>query len=224
MSRARPFLDKKTNKTYWMDQKSRATVQQLELLSAYEDIPLDDLLDEGLTQKQLLYRLRVASDSSVIPPEVLERRREHLRQGRIEPKCRVCSLHGWECEGRITRHHFIPRWLMKELENYVSYASRSACTISICLGRHRDLHYRGDGTVKSIVPYMREHERKFAHKMLDELKEQHPKIYLLLEQGEEDYAYESQLVLDHMRNRFLSTQDLYALPEYDSMAGGATLG
>ena len=66
---------------------------------------------------------------------------------------------------------------MLELENYQAYAARSICTIPICIGRHRDLHYRNDGTEKSIVQYLRDHERKFAQKLLDELREQHPKIF-----------------------------------------------
>lgn len=216
MSRARQFYDTNTNTTYWMDQKSRATVKQLELLADYEGIAIDDLLDEGLTQKQLLYRLRLATDSSVIPSDIIERRRARLLQARREPVCRICSAHGYKCEGHMTRHHFIPRWLMKELDNYMSYALRSACTIPICIGRHRDLHYRNDGTPKSIVSYLVEHERQFAQKMLDELKEEHPKIYALLEQGEQDYAYESQLVLDHVRGEFCSTRDIPASQDFSS--------
>lgn len=211
MSRAR-YFDTEDGRL-WFDQKSRATVEQLELLADFEDVSLDDLLDEGLTQKQVLFRLREAQ-GDVIPKEVLERRRRRRMEAQAQPTCRICAIHGWECEGRITRHHFVPRWLMKELENYVSYASRSLCTIPICVGRHRDLHYRGDGTGKSILPYLRQHEREFAHRMLDELKEQHPKIYELALAGEEGQVYEAQLIHDHVKGNFLSTRDLFELPEY----------
>lgn len=214
MSRARWFVTDDGEKV-WFDQKSRATAQQLELLADIEGTDLDDLLDEGLTQKQVLFRLRLARDEIVVPPEILERRRQHKLEAQLQPTCRICAVHGWECEGRITRHHFVPRWLMRELENYVSYASRSMCTVPVCVGRHRDLHYRGDGTGKSIVPYLREHERVFAHKMLDELKEQHPKIYELALAGEEGQVYEAQLIHDHIKGNFKSTRDVYSLPEYD---------
>jgi hypothetical protein len=215
MSRARWFDDPRSNQVFWFDQKSRATVEQLELLADYEDAELDDLLDEGLTQKQVLFRLRLASNTIVVPPEILERRRLRKIESQIQPTCRICAIHGWECEGRITRHHFIPRWLMKELDNYVSYAARSVCTIPLCVGRHRDLHYRGDGTGKSIVPYLRDHERIFAQKLLDELKEEHPKIYELALSGEEGQVYEAQIMHDHVKGGFLSTKGAYSLSEYD---------
>ena len=216
MSRARPFTF--DGETLWFDQKSRATASQLELLSDLEDIPLDDLLDEGLSQKQVLFRLRVASDPNLIPADVLERRRQRQIEHNLQPSCRICSLNGWECEGRITRHHFVPRWLMLLLENYQAYSARSICTIPICVGRHRDLHPPLDDnnlTPKSIVPYLRDHERKFAHKMLDELRDEHPKIFDLILAGDPDRRYEAQLLLDHLHSQFMSSENVYALAEYD---------
>jgi hypothetical protein len=47
----------------WFDvQKNheKATSEQLELLSAAENIPLDDLLDEGARQGEIIVRLRQA--------------------------------------------------------------------------------------------------------------------------------------------------------------------
>jgi hypothetical protein len=217
MSRARPFTY--NNDVLWFDQKSKATVEQLELLADYEGISLDDLLDEGLGQRQVLFRLRVASDPNLIPAEVLERRRQRQIEHESQPACRICSLNGWECEGRITRHHFVPRWLMLELENYQAYSSRSACTVSICIGRHRDLHWPSDpDSAKTIVPYLRDHERRFADKLLTELREQHPKIFDLVLAGDPDRRYETQLLTDYIHGEFSSAENAYTLDEYFTSA------
>lgn len=213
MSRARPFTDPETGEQIWFDQSSKATVAQLELLSDWTGIPIDDLLDEGLSQRQTLFKLREVATPGVIPPEVLERRRERERLSGMSPACRICHPNGWACEGRITRHHFVPRWLMLQLENYQAYAARSMCTIPICVGRHRDLHDREAGDGKSIVPYLREHERKFAQKMIDELQEQHPKIFELLAGGDA-HAYEAQLIEDYLKGEFRRSDGVYSLEEY----------
>jgi hypothetical protein len=197
MSRARPFHG------LWFDQKNpKATAAQLELLAAAENVSLDDLLDEGLTQKQVLQRLREALHGNLIPAEVLERRRLAKIEAGKDPVCRICDEYDWTCEGSITRHHFIPRWMMLMLDNYQSYAARAKCTIPICVGRHRDLHYRSDReTPKSIVGLLTDQERAFGAKMLDEFKEQHPKVYDLIAGGTED-SYEYILIRDHMLGRF----------------------
>lgn len=212
MSRARPFVY--NGETHWFDQRGRATAAQLELLADFESVELDDLLDEGLSAKQTLFRLRQATDPSVIPEHVLERRRERDRHHGMSPACRICALNGWECEGRITRHHFVPRWIMLELENYQAYAHRSACTIPICVARHRDLHFRGENDPsKSIAEYLRPHERKFAQKLLDELHEQRPKIFDLMLAGDE-HSYEYQLTRDYMLGAFRKDEGAYSLDEY----------
>lgn len=189
----------------WFDvQKNheKATSEQLELLAAAENIPLDDLLDEGARQGEIIIRLRAALGEGVIPPEILERRRAVKEASKFQPQCRICSSNGWECDGSITRHHFVPRWMMLQLENYVAYAARSKCTIPVCVGRHRDLHLRGDtDTPKSIAQFLTNDERKFAQKMLDELKDQHPAIFDLVAGGDES-TYESQLITDHTYGRF----------------------
>lgn len=209
MSRVRPITF--GDRTHWFDTRrnnNQATVGQLELLADVKGISLDDLLDESLTQAQVLDRIREAINPDAIPAHILEARRERRAAAANESVCRICAITGDECEGVITRHHFIPRWLMLELENYVAYAARSKCTIPICLGRHRDLHSRTNGTPKSITQFLTVDERKFAQKMLDELKEQHPKIFELIVAGDAD-AYEAQLMLDYQRGMFLSERDAY---------------
>lgn len=214
MSRARPFYIDETE-TIWFDLKDQATPAQLELLAEYEQISIDDLLDEGLSQRQVLTRLRIASDQYPIPPEVIERRRQRYIATHNPARCRICTLEGWVCEGSITRHHFIPRWLMRELPNYRSYSSRSICTVPICIGRHADLHRRCKGR-KSVVKYLRVHERRLAQAMMDDLKDERPHLYTLLESGDEHYAYEAQLVYDHSKGHFRSSQDCYTLDEYET--------
>lgn len=189
----------------WFDQKrnsQKATVEQLELLAAAENVPVDDLLDEGLSQGDAQLRLRDALGEGVIPWDILERRRASKEAARRDKPCRICTEYEWECEGNITRHHFIPRWMMLMLENYQAYSARSRCTIPICLGRHRDLHIRGDEqTPKSIAQFLTDYERGFAQKMLTEFREQHPRVFDLLAGGDEA-TYEYQLVRDYQLGRF----------------------
>jgi len=202
MSRARPIVV--DNKSYWFDIKQnqrKATAEQLELLAAVEAIALDDLLDEGLSQGQIIARLREALHGELVPPEVMERRLLRKAEAARQPGCRICTPAGDECEGEITRHHFVPRWIMRELDNYVAYAARSRCTIPICVGRHRDLHYRNDDAPKSIIPYLTASERAFGVKLLDELREQHPRIFELISGGSEA-TYEGQLLRDYAQGEF----------------------
>lgn len=221
MSRARPWTDPSNGEVIWFDQKSPATVRQLELLADYEGLELDDLLDEGLSAKQALFRIRQVAHPTLIPEHVLERRRERERQAGKPLACRICALNGWECEGSITRHHFVPRWLMLMLENYQAYAARSICTVPICVGRHRDLHYRspgGNDGPKSIVPYLRDHERAFAQKLLDELREQIPAERWDLLAGGDEGSYEGQLIKDYQAGLFASVENAYSLDEYGTLA------
>lgn len=198
MSRARSLII--DGQEIWFDTKvngRRASIAQMELLADAEGLSDDDLLDEDLTQGEALLRLREALGQGVVPPYVMERRRMRRAESQHSAACRICSAYGWECEGRMTRHHFVPRWLMRELQNYEDYAARSKCTIPICFGRHRDLHTRGVGD-KSIVPYLTEDEKRFAHRMLDELREEHPKIFDLLAGGQESESYEACLIRDYL--------------------------
>lgn len=201
----------------------KATPEQLETLAAAENVPLDDLLDEGLNQGQVRERLTKIFHANVIPPEVIERRRIAKELAALEPECRICSQLGWECDGRITRHHFIPRWMMLMLENYVAYAARVRCTIPVCVGRHRDLHLRGDtDTPKSIAQFLSDHERAFAAKMLTEFREQHPKVFDLIAGGDES-TYEYQLIRDFNLGRFHEASG-YAEPAIPDSVASEELG
>jgi hypothetical protein len=202
MSRAKKFTH--NGGEMWFDYKSAAKPEQLELLADFEGISLDDLLDEGLTQKKVAQRLFEAK-GSVVPAEVLEHRRLRLAEQKDAPACRWCDPLGLECEGSITKHHFVPRWLMLLLENYQAYAARSRCTIPICLGRHRDLHMRS-GAGKSIADCLNDRERAFAQKMLDELREQHPAVFDLIAQGDES-SYEAQLIKDYLAGEFRRSRE-----------------
>lgn len=198
MSRARPIGG------LWFDtqQNGKACkVEHLELLAAAENISVDDLLDESLNQGELIRRLRIALGEGVIPAEVLDQMRLRKADAANQAQCRICDTHGWECEGSITRHHFVPRWLMLLLENYQAYAPRRTCTIPICIGRHRDLHARDDQPGKSIVQYLTDDERTFAQKMIQELEEQHPATFKLLAAGDET-VYEAQLIRDYLSGGF----------------------
>ena len=191
----------------------KATVAQLELLADVEDVSLDDLLDEGLTQNQAYSRIQLVISRDLIPQGVLERRRLRKLHSQQAPDCRICTLNGWECEGNSTRHHFIPRWMMLLLENYQAYASRTRCTIPICIGRHRDLHYRSNESEKSIVRYLTPDERVFAQKMLDELRSQHGATFDLMAGGDSAYSYEAQLAQDYFRGEFRSSHCAYSISE-----------
>lgn len=198
MSRAKSFNH--NGETIWFDYKNPApTVAQLEALADYTGTPIDDLLDAGLTQKKVAGQLFELQNSDLIPPEVLERRRQRAAEQADAPACRWCHRYGTECEGSITRHHFVPRWMMLMLENYQAYASRSMCTIPICLARHRDLHTRRDNP-KSIVGCLNLQERMLAQKMLDELREQHSATFDLIAGGDE-HSYEAQLLRDYLNGK-----------------------
>lgn len=206
MSRARSINH--NGEEFWFDTSingAPAKPTQLELLAAVENIDLDDLLDEGLNQGAVIERLRLglnqgAEPGFVIPAEIVERHRARREAAQTQ---RVCRAHpnNEQCEGRITRHHFVTKWLMKELENYQSYARRDRCTIPLCVGFHRDLHMR-QADNKSIIEYLTDEERHFAHKMLSELEEQHPKIIGLARAGDPEVSYEARLVRDYDEGKF----------------------
>lgn len=197
MSRAKSY--ELGDKVVWFDYKrSVATTEQLELLADLTGQDIDDLLDAGLSQREVARQLFELD--GLIPEDVLEARALRILAQKHAPACRWCSVHGLECEGSITRHHYVPRWLMLLLENYQAYAPRSICTIPVCLARHRDLHLRG-GLGKSIVECLTDRERAFAQKMLDELREQHPVVFDLIAGGDAN-AYEAQLVRDYLDGAF----------------------
>lgn len=208
MSRARPIrLPDGTE--IWFDQNlngQKAKSSQLAWLAAAEDVPIDSLLDEGLSQGHVLFRLREVMEPGTIPFDIIERRRAAREEARKQPACRICPELGLECDGDITRHHFVPRWMMLELENYTAYAARSKCTIPICIGRHRDLHLDNDQeTPKSIAQFMTDDERQFAQRMLEELEWQHPAMFKFIRQGGKG-TYEQQLLTDYDEDLFAKSE------------------
>ena len=202
LSRARDWVHPITNVTYWFDAyDSEATVEQLEALAEMEDADIDDLLDERLSTKAVLYRINDAVD--LIPHEVIEEKRARAQSA---PRILVCRFHGedGECEGAITRHHFVPRWLMLELpeEMYGEYAPRTYCTIPACVGWHRFLHLRNNGNgSKSIAPYLTDAEKEIANHLIAALRQERPKVYSLIAAGDRT-SYEWQLVQDWRRGLF----------------------
>ncbi len=200
MSRARDWTHPITGKLYWFDAyDSEATVEQLEALAEMEDADIDDLLDERLSTRAVLYRLN--DSSGLIPYEIIAEKRARAQSA---PRVLVCRLHGeeGECEGSITRHHFVPRWLMLELPNYAEYAPRTYCTIPACVGWHRFLHLRNNGRgSKSIASYLTDAEKEIANHLVASLRQERPHIYALIAEGDRT-SYEWQLIHDWRRGLF----------------------
>lgn len=199
MSRARPILLPDGDQR-WFDTSLNGrpvNSDELELLAAAEDVSLDDLLDEELTQGQLVSRLRDALGQNGIPAEIEMRRRAARVQRQQQPACRMCGQ-----EGNSTRHHFVNKWIMKELSNYRSVGARTRCTVPICGTCHVGLHDRNGGTDKSIVPYLEKPEREFARNLIELLRREHPKVFDLLSEGDADNVYEARLIRDWHEGRF----------------------
>lgn len=199
MSRARDWTHPLTEEVFWFDAyDSQATVEQLELLAEMEDADIDDLLDERLSTKAVLYRLN--HNSGLIPHEIIEQKRARVI---IQQRPLVCRYHDdpAECEGIITRHHFVPRWLMLELPDYINYAPRAYCTIPACTGWHRTLHLRDGKGNKSIAPFLTEAESDIADHLIESLKEVRPVLFDLIAHGDRN-SYEWQLIDDWQQGRF----------------------
>lgn len=196
MSRARPIHTE--NGTLWFDVKSggQATEAQLELLATVEDIDLDDLLEEVLTQVAVLDRLRKALGQGKIPEDVQRRREEWRAERQNQPECRICHK-----EGDSTKHHFVNKWILKELDRYSEdYADRRKNCIPICVDCHRDLHWRESGP-HSIAPYLDDDEKRFAEEALRAFAKEHLSVLLLIARGDLS-TYETQLVNDWYRGAF----------------------
>lgn len=200
MSRARPLKNKDGDIVAWVDVNrngERATPGQLELLSTVLDVPLDDLLDESLTQGEVVKRLHTALGNNPIPQEVLDKREAWRQQRQAQPKCRICSK-----EGDSTKHHFVNKWILKELEGYAKkWADRSKNCIPVCIDCHRDLHFRDDED-KSITPYLNDREKQFAHEAIRALIHEKPRLFELLLLGDSS-VYESQLICDWCNGLFV---------------------
>src|ERR1017187_9201071 len=174
MSRARDWTHPDTGRVFWFDAyDNEATVEQIELLAEMEAVDIDDLLDERLSTKGVLYRLN--ENSKLIPHDVIARKR--ARAG-AQNKPQTCRFHEdpTECEGLITKHHFVPKWLMLELPDYEKYAPRSRSTVPACVGIHRFLHRREGGASKSIVPVLTDGEKNLADRMIRSLKDERPAL------------------------------------------------
>jgi hypothetical protein len=195
MSRARPIeID---GEQHWFDTKNpKATDEQLELLSAITGVELDDLLDEVLTQGEVLKRLRRALGIGPIPPQVLAAREVWRAQRASQPKCRICKK-----EGDSTKHHFINKWILRELANYTQkWADRSKNCIPVCIHCHRDLHDRS-AEAHSIADRLNDDEKRFAEAALTALAEERPKLLILIARGD-DSVYEARLVKDWIEGKF----------------------
>jgi hypothetical protein len=185
---------------HWFDvarNSEKATADQLELLATIEnDCDLDELLDEALTQGDVLKRLRAALGQDPIPQDVLERRQKWREQRQIQPCCRKCGK-----EGDSTKHHFVNKWILRELAHYTAkWADRSKNCIPLCIECHRDLHSRDNGPV-SITDYLNDDEMAFAEAALTALAEERPKLLILIGRGA-DSVYEARLVKDWMEGKF----------------------
>jgi len=200
MSRARSIA-LPSGEIVWFDvhrNGQKATAEQLDLVAAILDLELDELLDENLSQGEVISILRGALNQGTVPPDI-EERRERARRERAEaPKCRIC-----EREGDSTKHHFVNRWMLKELSDYSwKWADRRNNCIPVCISCHRDLHLRNDGP-HPIVGFLTEAERAFAQRALDALSNEHPAILVLVAKGS-DETYETRLVRDYLYGKFLS--------------------
>lgn len=197
MSRARPIHT--PDQTIWFDtlrNSRKATEEQLELLAMIKEIDLDDLLDDPMTQGEVIAKLREALGQGGIPRVVIERR-ERWREARShEPACRVCGK-----KGDSTKHHFVPRWILRELDGYHhKWADRRKNCIPLCIACHRDLHSRANGP-HSIVEYLTDEEKRFTDRALTAFVDERPAIAWLVIRGEPS-VYECQLMLDWIQHKF----------------------
>lgn len=208
MSRARPItID---GITHWFDtdrNHKKATDKQLELLATVEQIDLEDLLESNVTQGEVIQRLRAALGAHDLTPFwVLQKRQKWREQRATQPICRIC-----EKVGDSTKHHFVNKWILKELTGYASkWSNRRENCIPLCIDCHRDLHFRYNGPV-SIAPYLNDKERAFANRALEALADERPKLLILLLRGD-DSVYESRLAKDWIEGKFEVSARSEALP------------
>jgi hypothetical protein len=174
----------------------QATDKQLELLAIVENVDLEDLLESAITQAEVLKRLQEAFGTNVIPHEVLLKRQKWRNQRSTAPNCRICDK-----IGDSTRHHFVNKWILKELDQYeTKWANRSQNCIPICIDCHRDLHTR-NGPAHSIAKVLTPAEKDFANRALTALSEERPRLIILLGKGDSE-VYESRLIKDWFEGLF----------------------
>lgn len=198
MSRTRPITV--NGETHWFDKNEnhrKATDTQLELLATVDQVDLEDLLESNITQGEVIRRLRAAlGHFEQIPFWVFQKRQKWRKQRQEQPPCRICRK-----IGDSTRHHFVNRWILKELSHYAQkWANRRDNTIPICIDCHRDLHYR-NGYAVSIWQYLTDPEKEFAERALTALADERPSLLKLLAKGD-DSVYESRLVKDWFDGKF----------------------
>lgn len=188
------------NQSHWFnisDSHLKATDEQLELLASFEDVDIEELFEAGITQGECLRRLREALGQIPEIPEAVRKRRDKFReQRRSAPPCRICGK-----EGDSTKHHFVNRWILRELESYERlWANRRENCIPVCIDCHRDLHDR-NGTPKSIAHLLTADEKAFANRAITALSEERPKLLILIGRGSSQ-VYEARLIKDWMEGKF----------------------
>lgn len=199
MSRARSVLI--NDERFWFDVNQnhrKATDEQLELLTMLEDVDFDELLESNITQGDVITRLRSALGTNAIPEDVILRRDKWRADRQVQPECRLCGK-----VGDSTKHHFVPKWILRELSGYSSkWSNRRDNCIPACIDCHRDLHDR-NGSAKSIVGLLTDKEKEFADRALTALSEERPKLMLLIARGD-DAVYEARLAKDWIEGFFSS--------------------
>ena len=223
MSRARPIvLGKGENgepEKVWFDTKlngKQATDEQLELLALGEQIELDELLDADLSQADIIERLRNALDQNGIPDDVLQRREEWREERHALPCCRICGK-----EGDSTKHHFVNRWILKELVDYAwRWSNRNINTVPLCIHCHRLLHLRSSDVEKSIVHRLTDTEKVFVQAALDQLEKERPRLALLIARGDGS-VYETRLLRDWIEGKFRVADPEPASPAKQLLAQAA---
>lgn len=200
MSRSRPITTPFGD--FWIDRKKdgeKASHYQLEILAGLLDYDMDDILDEFLTQGDVVRKIRKELGQGV-PNEVVQRIEAARIARQVAPECRACGT-----EGDSTLHHFVNKWILRELEFYEQkWASRSKNCIPVCIDCHRDLHSRG-GVTHSIVEDLNEEEKAFAEAALHALSMERPKLLVLIARGD-DSTYETRLVRDWIEGKFSPEQ------------------
>jgi hypothetical protein len=209
MSRVRP-IELPEGGVLWFDTNKNGVPlheavsdEYLELLSTVEDIDLDDLIDADINQGEAILRIRTALGQDFMPQSVIDRRDRLRRERQRQPVCR-----NPECgkKGDSTKHHFVNKWMLRELDQYASkWADRSENCIPLCIHCHRMIHSRNNGP-HSIVDWLTDKEKDFVERALTALSEQHPKIVILIGRGDES-VYESCLVKDWFLGRFQVSED-----------------
>jgi 5-methylcytosine-specific restriction endonuclease McrA len=198
MSRARPITT--PHGEFIIDRKrdgEKAKHEQLEILAAMLAVDMDDLLDEVLTQGEVVRKIRELQ-GQIPPREVIERREIARLERQLSPRCR-----NPECgrEGDSTQHHFVNKWILRELAYYEQkWAQRRKNCVPVCIDCHRDLHSRDNGS-HPIAEWLSEEEREFAEDALTALSKERPALVILIARGDES-TYETRLVRDWMEGRF----------------------